>query len=111
MLGRIYSGHHQQRGTPTPNAWFVSPGGRWEVGAPCSVVAREPVAATVHLTSPEPMPDLDVNENSDVYYQGGYWNDFDMVVRRINERVSGDPLRTWSDHFAKPSVVEPLSGR
>ena len=39
----------------------------------------------------ETMPDLDVNENSDIYYQGGYWNDLDAVVRRLNERISGDP--------------------
>lgn len=47
------------------------------------------------------MPDHDVNENSGVYYQGRYWNDFDVVVRRINERISGDPTRSWSDHFAR----------
>ena len=49
------------------------------------------------------MPDHDVNENSGVYYQGRYWNDFDVVVRRINERISGDPTRSWSDHFAATS--------
>ena len=47
--------------------------------------------------------DLDVNENSDIYYQGRYWNDFDVVTRRINERISGDPTRQWFEHFAKVS--------
>jgi SAM-dependent methyltransferase len=49
------------------------------------------------------MPDYDVNENSDVYYQGRYWNDYDAVVRRINERISGDPALSWYEHFAKTS--------
>ncbi len=49
------------------------------------------------------MADLDVNENSDIYYQGRYWNDFDVVNRRINERISGDPNRPWFEHFAKVS--------
>jgi SAM-dependent methyltransferase len=47
--------------------------------------------------------DLDVNENSDIYYQGRYWNDFDVVSRRINERISGEPSRPWFEHFAKMS--------
>ena len=47
--------------------------------------------------------DLDVNENSDIYYQGRYWNDFDVVTRRINERISGDPTRPWFEQFAKMS--------
>jgi len=46
---------------------------------------------------------LDVNENSDIYYQGTYWNDFAVVSRRINERISGDPTRPWYEHFAKVS--------
>ncbi len=49
------------------------------------------------------MADLDVNENSDIYYQGRYWNDFEVVNRRINERISGDPTRPWYEHFAKVS--------
>jgi SAM-dependent methyltransferase len=49
------------------------------------------------------MPEYDVNENSDVYYQGRYWNDYDAVVRMINERISGDPALTWYEHFAKVS--------
>jgi SAM-dependent methyltransferase len=49
------------------------------------------------------MADFDVNENSDVYYQGRYWNDYDAVVRRTNERISGDPALMWYEHFAKVS--------
>jgi SAM-dependent methyltransferase len=44
---------------------------------------------------------LGVNANSDVYYTGTYWNDFEAVRRRINERVSGDPAVPWYEHFAK----------
>ncbi len=49
------------------------------------------------------MADLDVNENSDIYYQGTYWNDYDVVARRINERISSDPSRPWFEHFTKVS--------
>lgn len=49
------------------------------------------------------MSDYDVNENSEVYYRGRYWNDYDVVVRKINERISGDPSLMWYEHFAKTS--------
>jgi SAM-dependent methyltransferase len=42
-----------------------------------------------------------VNENSEVYYSGTYWNNFVAVRRRINERISGDPTQQWYEHFAK----------
>lgn len=41
-----------------------------------------------------------VNDNSDVYYAGHYWNDLKVVRDVLNRRVSGDPERTWSEHFA-----------
>ncbi len=41
-----------------------------------------------------------VNENSDVYYTGTYWNDFAIVRERINWRISGDPHVPWHEHFA-----------
>jgi SAM-dependent methyltransferase len=47
------------------------------------------------MTSP-----FDVNDNSEVYYTGTYWNDFEIVRRRINERLSGEPTRKWHQHFA-----------
>jgi len=43
---------------------------------------------------------LGVNENSDVYYTGTYWNDFEVVRQWINRRISGDPTRKWHEHFA-----------
>jgi SAM-dependent methyltransferase len=43
---------------------------------------------------------FEVNENSDVYYDGTYWNDFEVVRDRINERISGDAGRNWHQHFA-----------
>jgi SAM-dependent methyltransferase len=49
------------------------------------------------------MSDYDVNDNSDVYYQGRYWNDYDVVVRRNNGRISGDPNLAWYEHFSKVS--------
>jgi len=47
------------------------------------------------------MADFDVNDNSDIYYQGRYWNDFEVVEHRINERISGDPACPWYEHFAR----------
>ena len=45
---------------------------------------------------------FEVNENSDIYYLGStYWNDLDVVQRRINERISGDPTRKWHEHLAR----------
>jgi SAM-dependent methyltransferase len=42
----------------------------------------------------------DVNEDSGVYYSGIYWNDYEVVEGRWNERISGDPDRDWFEHFA-----------
>jgi SAM-dependent methyltransferase len=44
---------------------------------------------------------FDVNDNSDVYYTETYWNNFDVVRGRINERISGHPDRQWFEHFAQ----------
>jgi SAM-dependent methyltransferase/cell division protein FtsB len=43
---------------------------------------------------------FEVNENSSVYYTDTYWNNFEIVRRRINERISGEPTRQWHEHFA-----------
>ena len=59
------------------------------------------VERRVRATCSGTMPDLDVNENSDIYYRGGYWNDLDAVERRLNERISGDPETRWYEHFAR----------
>jgi SAM-dependent methyltransferase len=37
----------------------------------------------------------------DVYYQGHYWNNFDLVWRELNRRVSGDPNVRWFEYFHK----------
>ena len=42
----------------------------------------------------------DVNINSDVYYEGSYWNDLDCTNRMMNARVSGDESVNWWRHFA-----------
>lgn len=44
---------------------------------------------------------FEVNEHSEVYYTGTYWNDYEIVRNRINRRMSGEPTRTWFEHFAK----------
>ena len=33
------------------------------------------------------------------YYRGRYWNDLGQVVRTLNERATGDPDQSWSDHL------------
>ena len=43
---------------------------------------------------------FEVNENSDVYYSGSYWNDLEPVRERINRWISGDGGTTWHQHFA-----------
>jgi SAM-dependent methyltransferase len=42
----------------------------------------------------------DVNEDSEVYYKGRYWNDLDCTNRMINRRISGDEAVNWWRHFA-----------
>jgi SAM-dependent methyltransferase len=44
---------------------------------------------------------FEVNEHSEVYYTGTYWNDYEQVQHRINGLVSGDPTRQWHEHFAR----------
>ncbi len=44
---------------------------------------------------------FDVNDNSVVYYSGTYWNDYELVRGRINERISDDPAKPWYEHFAR----------
>ncbi len=33
------------------------------------------------------------------YYRDRYWNDFEIVVRALNERATGDPAVTWFEHL------------
>lgn len=33
------------------------------------------------------------------YYRDRYWNDFEIVVRALNERATGDPSVTWFEHL------------
>ena len=47
------------------------------------------------------MPPRDVNERSEVYYDGKYWNDLDCTFRMLNRRVSGDETINWWRHFAR----------
>lgn len=54
---------------------------------------------------PETPPEPDqaggaVATDSSVYYHSNYWNDLQLVQRYLNERSSGDPDVTWSEHLA-----------
>jgi SAM-dependent methyltransferase len=40
-----------------------------------------------------------VVDNSNVYYHGHYWNDYELVREQINKRVSGSPHLKWYEHF------------
>ena len=47
------------------------------------------------------MTELDVNEDDSVYYDGGYWNDFDGTQRMFNQRIAGGGPGPWfHDYFA-----------
>lgn len=35
----------------------------------------------------------------DVYYQGIYWNDYELVRSELNRRATGSNKITWQDHF------------
>jgi SAM-dependent methyltransferase len=41
-----------------------------------------------------------VNSDSSVYYQSGYWNELPLVQRYLNQRATGDPAVSWSEHLA-----------
>jgi SAM-dependent methyltransferase len=38
-------------------------------------------------------------ENANVYYQGHYWNDYEIVYRTMNERISGSKSLNWYQYF------------
>ena len=39
--------------------------------------------------------------DSSVYYQLTYWNDYEEVVRHLNQRAFDDPDGTWWDFVAQ----------
>ena len=41
------------------------------------------------------------NNNSNIYYNGIFWNDFDYVRESLNERISGQRDIDWAHHFQK----------
>ena len=54
--------------------------------------------------------ELDVNEDESVYYDGGYWNNFDPTLQMFRQRVAdGSPGRWFSDYFAHRS--KPFAAR
>jgi SAM-dependent methyltransferase len=40
-----------------------------------------------------------VVDNSNVYYHGHYWNDYEMVRQHINKRIGGKGNTKWYQHF------------
>jgi SAM-dependent methyltransferase len=40
-----------------------------------------------------------VVDNSNVYYQGHYWNDYELVRAETNKRISGSEHINWYQHF------------
>ena len=69
---------------------------------PCQIAHSEdsPVALDAESMAPA-VSEFHVNENSQVYYQGIYWNDYELVRHHLNARFSGDELQTWSDRFSE----------
>jgi SAM-dependent methyltransferase len=48
------------------------------------------------------LPDFDVNDNEGVYYDSGYWNDFEAVQRMFIQRIAGGTPGKWfHDFFAR----------
>ena len=48
------------------------------------------------------MSELDVNEDESIYYDSGYWNDFDATQRMFNQRIAGGVPGFWfHDYFAR----------
>jgi Methyltransferase domain len=43
--------------------------------------------------------ELDVNEDESIYYDRGYWNDFDATQRMFNQRIAGGVPGRWFDDY------------
>ncbi len=91
--GRDVPGRHPPRVTPQHRRES-----KWN-GIHARLDGR-PRCGEQHARSAPMTAAFDVNENSEVYYTGTYWNDFEVVRRRINGRISGEPTRKWHEHFA-----------
>jgi SAM-dependent methyltransferase len=49
-----------------------------------------------------------VNENSQVYYSGNYWNDLPRVLEYMSEDFTSDPKRWWTVDFAERFCKTPF---
>src|SRR5689334_14574074 len=49
-----------------------------------------------------------VNENSQVYYQGQYWNDFHRVLEYMCENFTGDRKKWWVQDFQERFCKKPF---
>jgi SAM-dependent methyltransferase len=49
-----------------------------------------------------------VNENSQVYYSGDYWNDLPRVLEYMSENFTGDGTRWWTADFAERFCKTPF---
>ncbi len=49
-----------------------------------------------------------VNDNSQVYYQGQYWNDFQLVLEYMCENFTGDKNKWWVQDFKERFCQKPF---
>jgi uncharacterized membrane protein YfbV (UPF0208 family) len=42
---------------------------------------------------------MNIPINSNIYYQGKYWNDFELVRNKINFLATGSHSLNWYEHF------------
>ncbi|HXA43611.1 MAG TPA: methyltransferase domain-containing protein [Candidatus Solibacter sp.] len=49
-----------------------------------------------------------VNENSQVYYSGDYWNELPRVLEYMSENFTGDRTRWWTADFAERFCQQPF---
>ena len=50
-----------------------------------------------------------VNEASEIYYHGQYWNDLPAVQRYMSECFTGDPDKSWTHDFLERYCQRPFS--
>lgn len=49
-----------------------------------------------------------VNENSKIYYNGKYWNDFPKVLEYMSQNFTGDKNKYWMDDFKERFAKKPF---
>lgn len=49
-----------------------------------------------------------VNDNSQIYYSGKYWNDFPKVLEYMSENFTGNKDKTWVEDFRERFAQKPF---